>query len=282
MISTTTVATEVEPAKVCLLLRQKPQEEVTSTPYQIPLIADPRTMRRTALVTELKRRGLDSTGHRFVLVARLIKAVVDEGLRQSFDPSLMDDRQPEKWLHIANLAFELACSIESNPVAREDCMKRSNAWIESTIHEMSALTTVARGELYPPHETPLFLALLQFGAALMIQPIVEEEAVRQAEVVSEVVRGSVFLFSMCTGFCAIPDHLTEATALLDQHHEDVVVRGSSKKRVRVAFENCEKPVVVELNQEISVDIGGHQRVKRITHLIKYKLGGDNSRDPTPS
>lgn len=231
---TTTAATKVEPTKVSLLLRQ---EEVTSTPYQIPLIVDPRTMRKTALVAELKRRGLDSTGHRFVLVARLIKDVVDEGLRQSFDPSSMDDRQPEKWLHIANLAFKLACSIESNPVARVGCMKRSNVWIESTIHEMSALTTVARGELFPLHETPLFLALLRFGAALMIQPIVEEEAVRDAEVVSEVVRGSVFLFSMCTGFCAIPDHLTEATALLNQRHDDVVVRGR-QKRVRVAFEDC--------------------------------------------
>ena len=62
-------------------------------------------MRVRRLQSELKSRGIDHTGGRAVLVARLLLAAVNEGLENVPDPLLLDDRQPEKLMLIANQCF---------------------------------------------------------------------------------------------------------------------------------------------------------------------------------
>lgn len=185
-------------------------------PYRVPMFEDPRIMLREKLIYELTQRGLNTKGRSSVLSARLLAHIVREGLKDKITPDDMDDRQPEKWLHIANLAFEAACNFEENPDARLECMTRSNYWIETTVVNNTQLLDVARGTFYPENETPAFLALLRFGAALMVQPTVEEEAVRSANVTSDIVRGSVFIFQLCTGFSHLPEHLTEGATEIDE------------------------------------------------------------------
>lgn len=150
----------------------------SSIPFQIPLFEDPRTMNKAKLVSLLNTRQLNTTGPKPVLVARLLKDIVKEGLQRNFKPEDMDDRQPEKWLHIGNISFAEACRIEQDPESRVVCFGRCNAWIEATITDQRQLIDVAKGVLFPDNESPLFRALLRFGAALMIQPEVEQEAVR--------------------------------------------------------------------------------------------------------
>lgn len=77
------------------------------------------------------------------------------------DPDDLDDRQPEKWMHIANLASQEAAELEKNGAFREECMRRSNAWItENVLPDQDRLLNVARGSFAPEGESPLFLALL--------------------------------------------------------------------------------------------------------------------------
>ncbi len=48
---------------------------------------------------------MSTVGRRCLLVARLLEVMVSEGLNNIPDPLDMDDRQPEKWLLIANQTF---------------------------------------------------------------------------------------------------------------------------------------------------------------------------------
>jgi hypothetical protein len=121
------------------------QRTSQAIPFKVPLYEDPRTMSKQTLISRLNDRNLNTNGTIEVLTARLLKAVVEEGLSVEIDPHLMDDRQPEKWTHIANLAFREAGNSEPNPQSRVETMTRSNAWINANIHGRQQLTEVARG-----------------------------------------------------------------------------------------------------------------------------------------
>jgi hypothetical protein len=220
-------------------------------PLRLPYYEDPRAMPRKNLIIELKARQLNFEGKMPVLSARLLKAIMEENLVKSIEPLDMDDRQPEKWLHIANLSFRLACNIEENPEARVECMTRCNEWIQTNIADCSQLTEVAKGQLHPDEESPLFLSLLKFAACLMIQPLVEQEAAAVFNIPSRALRGSAFISQLCTGFAEMPQHLTEEHALLDEKLEKEA-KQKGKKRLRI--EDDFKTTEVQLNQELSVEI----------------------------
>jgi hypothetical protein len=57
----------------------------------------------------------------------------------------MDDRQPEKWLHLANLSFREACDLEENSETRVESMTRCNDWIQVNITDCNQLAEVAKG-----------------------------------------------------------------------------------------------------------------------------------------
>lgn len=229
-MSTTT--TTQQNSRNVLILRPR------SIDLQIPLFEDPRRMRRKKLISELKKRGLGCVEKTPVLQARLLKAIIEEN---RINPSDMNDRQPEKWLHIANLAFEEACQIEENPEARIACMNRSNIWIETNITDCNQLKEAAKGKLCPSGESPLFLALLRFGASLMIQPLVEQQAALDFNVSSLSLRGSAFISQLCTGFTALPEHLTEERAILDEL-AGKEVKKKRKKTVHIEDEAILKTV----------------------------------------
>jgi hypothetical protein len=179
---------------------------LSDIPYRVPLFEDPRAMERKLIISELKRHGLNEKGPSPVLSARLLSHIVHNELQKTINPYSMDDRQPEKWLRIANLQFEIACNLEKDPEARIKCMTRS----VSLLHcYFTQLLEIAKGNLFPPHETPLFQALLRFGAALAVLPVISREATTEAGVSSDAVRASLFIFSLCTGFCPLPDHSVE-------------------------------------------------------------------------
>jgi hypothetical protein len=112
-----------------------------SYPFQVPLFEDPRTMTKAILISMLNARQLSTTG------------------RNINNPEDMDDRQPEKWLHIGNIYFAEACRIEPDRESRVVCFGRCNEWIKSTITDQSQLIEVAKGVRFPDNESPLFLAL---------------------------------------------------------------------------------------------------------------------------
>lgn len=111
-------------------------EDIRSTsatfriPLTIPFCEDPRLMRIAKLKRELNRRNLSTIGRRYLLVARLLEAMVSEGWNNIPDPLDMDDRQPEKWLLIANQTFRDAAEIEGNPQSRVDVMTAVNEELE--------------------------------------------------------------------------------------------------------------------------------------------------------
>jgi hypothetical protein len=112
-------------------------------------------MSRKTLILKLKSHELDTTGTKKVLSARLLKAIVVKGRKEKFDPRDLDDRQPEKWSHIANLAQKEAQGIEPRRVVLSDCFQRSKEWINNQLMGRQKLTEVARGELYPDNESDL-------------------------------------------------------------------------------------------------------------------------------
>lgn len=210
----TTTTTLTQSLRNVLLLKPR------SIDLQIPLCEDPRRMSRKKLISELKKRGLSYEEGTPVLKARLLKAITNDNRFSTIDLNNLDDRQPEKWLYLANIAFREACQTEKNPEARIACMNRSNLWIETHINDCNELKEVAKGKLHPNNESPLFLALLRFGASLMIQPLVEQQAASDFNVSSQSLRGSAFIFQLCTGFIALPEHLTEERAILDEVTEN--------------------------------------------------------------
>lgn len=206
---------------------------------QIPLFEDPRRMSRKQLLAELGELGLDCVGGTSVLKARLLKAIIEENQKNTINFHNLDDRQPEKWLHIANLAFNEACKMEKDPEARVTCMNRANSWIERNIIDCNQLKEVGKGTLSPGDETPLFLALLQFGASLMLEPLVEQQAALDFNVSSQSLRGSALIFQLCTGSTALPKHLTEEHAILNEFTQ-------KKKRMKRVHRADDEPADIEL------------------------------------
>jgi hypothetical protein len=242
--------TETEPLKSRSVLKLTPTEveaveSVSSSTIirennllKVPLFEDPRRMNRRKLLSELKKRDINAHGSTAVLVARLLKSMVDEGLKQNFEADVMSDCQPEKWLLLANQAFSEACELEGDPKKRVACMESVNAWIEQEIKSGDMLRQVAVQQLVDQEKCDLFKILLRYATALMLCPDVENEAVAGAGVSSDVVRASMFMFNMMTGFGRIPDHLTEEFAAKEE--QEILknpVRLGKRKVVKVETEN---------------------------------------------
>ena len=151
-----------------------------------------------------------------------------------------------------------------NPEARIECMSQSNVWIEANITDCNQLKEVAKGKLCPRGESPLFLALLRFGASLMIQPLVEKQAADDFNVSSKSLRGSAFISQLCTGFTGLPENLTEERAILDELAE---VESTKKSKKIVRLEDESTTVDIELNRELFVRVGNETYVRaRVTRV----------------
>jgi hypothetical protein len=247
-------------------------------PFQVPLCEDPRTMSRKTLISKLKSRKLTITGTKKVLSARLLKVVVEEALKEKFDPHGMDDRQPEKWSHIANLAHREGQEIEPIPLRRGECMQRSNEWINKQLMDRQRLTEVARGALYSDDASDTFRAALRLGASLTIQPLVEQDAARTTGVSTEIFRRSGFIFQLFSGFASIPEHLTEEYALMNDIREKSEANNRrEKKRFRIENEGKRaNTITVELNEEILVKMGNGRSVKARVTKVEAAAEGDTT------
>jgi hypothetical protein len=177
------------------------------TTLKMPLYEDPRKMTIKKLTKELMLRGKVLKCSRALMIATLIQEIVNEGRMSPIDPFQFDDGQPEKWLHIANIKMEDACLIESDPTKRVLCMEDVNKYLINYSKNRIQLTSAATGKLIIHSESELFRCLFQFGAALMLAPVVQQEMQNKCKVPGKISR-SIFIFSMCSGFAGIPHNLT--------------------------------------------------------------------------
>lgn len=180
-------------------------------PLKIPLYEDPPFMKKDILINELNKRGINSEGRAQKLEALFLKAIVDEGLQQKIAVEDMDDRQPEKWIHAANLAMDIAQKTECNVKLRIESMERVNAWLIPRLNDRNTLINAATGIITVEEETFLFNTLLRFGAAMILEPIVETEMNKMfcAEDEYNKIRRSIHIFQMITGYQGIPDYILE-------------------------------------------------------------------------
>ncbi len=172
----------------------------TRIPLTIPMYKYPNAMSRSELIALLGDEHRSEP--KSLLAARVLQNMVNTTL--VIDPNMMDDRQPEKWIHVANLMLQEAEKLEPNPLARIEVMKRVNAYLEKT-ENMSELIKIASGENQFPTESALYRTLMRLGAALMIEPIIEYETQRSNPDVS--IAASITIFQMVTGFMGIPKTL---------------------------------------------------------------------------
>eukprot|EP01035_Chromulina_nebulosa_P019633 gene19633-25544_t len=188
---------------------------------------------------------------------------------------LMDDRQPEKWMLIANQSFQVACDLESNPDEREKCMGSANLRLGELTKSREGLIAIATGTDTFDHEgqSELYNHLIRFGAALMLEPIVEKEAeIITTTCTSSDIISSVSIFNMCTGFQGIPDFLTEEVA---NEHLKVSDENSTKRKYNVVINNVD----VEINGEIFIDMNGFQMKSRVAKISsEYDENGNLTHD----
>jgi hypothetical protein len=264
-------------------------------PLQVPYCQDPRLMRVRRLQSELKSRGIDHTGGRAVLVARLLLAVVNEGLESIPDPLLMDDRQPEKWMLIANQCSLQAEEEEPNGTTRVAVMQRVNKVLEEIKTSREDLMAVATGmrriQSYDPSmpQCPLYSTIARFASALMIAPVIEAElcSANSDKLLDahRVISSSRTIFSMRTGFLGIPRHLSVefATARERQAHERRTELFSSKRQlnpddatVLLLHKLADDENDILLGEEILLDVGQSKtvalRVVRVEHTLKEEDG----------
>eukprot|EP00981_Chlorochromonas_danica_P003634 scaffold676_cov201-Ochromonas_danica.AAC.1 len=120
------------------------------------------------------------------------------------------------------------------------------------------LRQVAAQQLVDQEKCDLFKILLRYATALMLCPDVENEAVASTGVSSDIVRASMFIFNMMTGFGRIPDHLTEEFAIKEE--QEILknpVRLGKRKVVKVETENGDT-IEVKLGSDVCVDLGHGQ------------------------
>jgi hypothetical protein len=209
-------------------------------PLQVPYCQDPRLMRMRCLQSKLKLRGIDHTGGRAVLVARLLLAVVNEGLENIPDPLLMDDRQPEKWMLIANQCSLQAEEDEPSGMVRVEIMQRVNKVLEDIKTSRHDLMAVATGLRRIQHydksmpQSPLYSKVARFASALMIEPVIEAElcSANSNKLLNahRVISSSRTIFNMRTGFLGIPRHLTVEFATARERQIDERAEMFSSKR----------------------------------------------------
>eukprot|EP01038_Epipyxis_sp_PR26KG_P014327 gene14327-19218_t len=218
-------------------------------------------MNRSKLLNELKKRCITAQGSTPVLVARLLKVMVDEGLMQRFEAGAMSDLQPEKWLLLANQVYFEACELEGDPEKRVTCMKSVNDWILKEIKSADMLRQVAGQQLLDPEKSDLFKILLRYATALMVCPDVQSEAIASSAASSNIVAASMFMFDMMTGYGKIPDHLTEQYAINEEQEmmKKSVRSGKSKFRKFMKVKtDSEETVEVQIGSEVFVDLGDDQ------------------------
>lgn len=156
-----------------------------------------------------------------ILQAQLLKAIIDEERTFLTNPNKLSDENPNKWLHIANIAFEKACQIEPDPQKRIDCMTCANEWITRCRWDFQSLKEVAKGNMYPWGMNRLFMELLKYGACLMIQPIVEQEASNKFNISSNSLRRSAYASQIKTGFIDLPEYLSEDYAIAEHNKHNM-------------------------------------------------------------
>lgn len=178
-------------------------------PLKIPMYSDPRKMTKKQLLSLVnEEHRLDSKD---VLVARVLQDVVVNGLEINFND--MDDRQPEKWIHIANLMLQKANELEPNPIVRVKMMKNVNEYLKTLTTNSPELMEIATGMKLFPEKSSLYSALIRLGAALMLEPVIEFEMEKLNSNKKSSVAASVTIFQMATGFMGIPKNLSLSFAL---------------------------------------------------------------------
>lgn len=181
-------------------------------PLRVPYCVDPENMTIPQLEQALRDRDLDTDGDRRVLVARLLAAMV---LPQPPNPLDMDDRQPEKWMLIANQAFDAAVRLEADPSARIAAMSDVNEVLESAQVSRQDCMHLATGTVSLQQfgeirgYTELHGVITRLATALMIQPWVESELVKSVASTlpnaEKVMARSRTIFNMITGYHGISE-----------------------------------------------------------------------------
>ena len=184
------------------------EQQPSRIPLKLPLYEDPRHMKQQKLHSELTRRNLPVNASRNQNSLTLLNAMVREcNNRPPIDPLQLDDRQPEKYLLTANIAFTKMKKLQPDPDERTAMMDKVNRWIEQHVTSFEQLVRIARGDIKPQRKSELFLETLQFAASLMAQPEIETDARIQHGISSQQLRGSAFITQMCAGYIQIPEHL---------------------------------------------------------------------------
>ena len=188
-------------------------------PLKIPLIEDPRMFDLNRLRAYLKAKGIPADDGKTVLIARVLKDIVDNGLFCNVNPNDMDDRQPEKWIHIANLMLFRACEIEPESDKRIECMALVNKHLATLSTSRIKLIEIAIGVSVFETNSELYNVLARMGSALMLEPVIEAEMGQlNANDSESTINASITIFQMCTGFMKIPEHFTIETALAEANN----------------------------------------------------------------
>lgn len=187
-------------------------------PLTVPYCDDPRYMKTQQIRKELKQRNICNTGKKNVLVARLLKVMVDEGLKNIPDPLLMDDMQPEKWMLIANQSSVLMNELEPDGKVRMNVMAEINTVLDKIKTSKDDLMSIATGNKnihdfnVNISNSPLYNAVARFASALMIEPVIEAQLYdKYKDIIPKahrVITSSRTIFNMTTGFMKIPSHLS--------------------------------------------------------------------------
>ena len=260
MSNITTVSTNCIPVLRLKLIENK-------IPLQIPMYRDPRAMSikelREYVKNNLQAESVECQSKE-MLVAKVLEDIVVRGLSNPIDPLDLDDRQPEKWLHIANLSLQKAEHIESDPIKRIDCMSVVNQYLKTLTKDRVALIKIAIGEVLFPMESELYGLLIRLGAAMMLQPMIEWEMKNlNADNDKSSIDASIMIYEMCSGFMGIPEHLTV------EHAQLALGKNKKRKLSTVVVPNDGiggGGVSVQLGSTLLMNVSEHQSIPVIWYL----------------
>ena len=146
--------------------------ELTKIPLRLPFFKDPYMMQKKQLQKKLKKHNLSTEGTRDELIKRFVDA-----FKLEIDPLCLDNAQPEKWVYIADLSLDTATILEPDSKKRIECMEIVNSHLTKYLNDKEKLIEIASGvDKIDENQSLLFHILLCFGAALMIAPIITQEA----------------------------------------------------------------------------------------------------------
>lgn len=237
---------------------------------KIPYYYDPRMMKLNTVKDQLRDFGSSVKGSRELLNARLLKLIVDEGSKNFPSEDILDDQQPEKWLLIATKYLDIATSIEPNGETRVAVMTEVNLVLEKLVDAVDELKEIGNNSPTSQHlqsaPNDLFRALLRAGAALMLQPVVEYEMARQCGS-SLLIRSSVTIFDMCSGYSGIPEHCTEEYVIANEARRHCRLKRSHA----LCTNGVDANSVAASNKRKAVSISVPRKDGVVTDVI---LGGD--------